>query len=90
MSEIDPKKGWSGTSLKSMMDGSLAHGSFNSSEGAKKGSKLNLNGSLVGPYSKVDVSPTQEFAKKGTGATNDFAKISRLADDDSLSVTFNK
>ena len=90
MSEIDPKKGWKCTSIMSQMDGSIAHGSFNGSDGPKNGSGAGVDKSLVGAYDKVDVSPTANAAKKGTGATNDFGKISRLANDHTLSVTYKK
>lgn len=81
---------WETNNLMSQMNGSISHGSFNGSEGAKKGAGAGVNKSLVGPYTKVNVSPTTEAAKKGTGADNDFGKICRLADDHSLSVTYKK
>jgi len=88
--KADRNEKWETNNLMSQMNGSIAHGSFNSSEGSKKGSGASVNKSLIGSYTKVNVSPTTEAAKSGTGATNDLAKISRLANDMSLSVTFKK
>jgi len=88
--KADRNEKWETNNLMSQMNGSIAQGSFNSSEGSKKGSGASVNKSLIGPYTKVNVSPTTEAAKSGTGATNDLAKISRLSNDMSLSVTFKK
>lgn len=74
--------------LMGKIDGKITQGSFNDSSDAKSGKGASVDKSIVGPYKAVDVSPSQDFAKKGTGGTNDFAKISKLADDMRLNVSF--
>ncbi len=74
--------------LMGCIEGSVGHGSFNSSTDAKKGKGASLDSSMYGSMKKSEAAPSVDAGKKGTGATNDMAKINRLANDKRESVTF--
>lgn len=59
------------------------------SEAAKSGKGGGVAESIVGATSDIGAGGT-ESAKKGTGAVNDFKKISRMAADNSLYYTSSK
>ncbi len=66
-------------SLKATKQGELG-----SSAEAKKGSGASVNKELVGAVPVQKDGLTKDMGKKGTGATNDYAKLTRLANDKRL------
>lgn len=76
------------SNLGDITSAKTAWGELGKSTDAKSGKGASVNKSLVGPYKAADVSPTAEFAKKGTGGENDWARIKKLGEDHRLDVSF--